>query len=215
MNYFNLLFSNNSILRILQKEEFKKIKLSGRCLEFGANQKLSRNFLTSNSKNYNSIYSNIDNKNKNFIKIDLEKKTNHKKKYDNIIIFNVLEHLSDINLPLKNLNFLLKKKIRIFGSTPFIYRIHGAPNDYNRFTKDYLKIALKKKKFINIEIKELGLGPFLACFSLLRGYLKFLPIIYQLLLILVIIFDKFLFFLMKTNPKIIYPIGYIFSAIKK
>ena len=215
MNYFNLLFSNNSILRILQKEEFKKIKLRGRCLEFGANQKLSRNFLTSNSKNYNSIYSNIDNKNKNFIKIDLEKKTNHKKKYDNIIIFNVLEHLSDINLPLKNLNFLLKKKSRIFGSTPFIYRIHGAPNDYNRFTKDYLKIALKKKKFINIEIKELGLGPFLACFSLLRGYLKFLPIIYQLLLILVIIFDKFLFFLMKTNPKIIYPIGYIFSAIKK
>lgn len=215
MNYFNLLFSNNSILRILQKEKFKKIKLSGSCLEFGANQKLNRNFLTSNSKNYNSIYSNIDNKNKNFIKIDLEKKTNHKKKYDNIIIFNVLEHLSDINLPLKNLNFLLKKKSRIFGSTPFIYRIHGAPSDYNRFTKDYLKIALKKKKFINIEIKELGLGPFLACFSLLRGYLKFLPIIYQLLLILVIIFDKFLFFLMKTNPKIIYPIGYIFSAIKK
>ena len=111
MNYFNLLFSNNSILRILQKEEFKKIKLSGSCLEFGANQKLSRNFLTSNSKNYNSIYSNIDNKNKNFIKIDLEKKTNHKKKYDNVIIFNVLEHLSDINLPLKNLNFLLKKKV--------------------------------------------------------------------------------------------------------
>ena len=215
MNYFNLLFSNNSILRILQNQEFKKIKLSGNCLEFGANQKLSRNFLISNSKNYNSIYSNIDNKNKNFIKIDLEKKTNHKKKYDNIIIFNVLEHLSDINLPLKNLNFLLKKKGKIFGSTPFIYRIHGAPNDYNRFTKDYLKIALKKKKFINIEIKELGLGPFLACFSLLRGYLKFLPIIYQLLLILVIIFDKFLFFLMKTNPKIIYPIGYIFSAIKK
>ena len=103
-------------------------------------------FLTSNSKNYNSIYSNIDNKNKNFIKIDLEKKTNHKKKYDNIIIFNVLEHLSDINLPLKNLNFLLKKKSRIFGSTPFIYRTHGAPSDYNRFTKDYLKIALKKKK---------------------------------------------------------------------
>ena len=215
MNYFNLLFSNNSILRILQNQEFKKIKLSGNCLEFGANQKLSRNFLISNSKNYNSIYSNIDNKNKNFIKIDLEKKTNHKKKYDNIIIFNVLEHLSDINLPLKNLNFLLKKKGKIFGSTPFIYRIHGAPNDYNRFTKDYLKIALKKKKFINIEIKELGLGPFLACFSLLRGYLKFLPIIYQLLLILVIIFDKFLFFLMKTNPKIIYPIGYVFSAIKK
>ena len=108
-----------------------------------------------------------------------------------------------------------KKRGRIFGSTPFIYRIHGAPSDYNRFTKDYLKILLKEKKFINIEIKELGLGPFLASFSLLRGFLRFLPIIYQLLLILVVILDKLLFFLMKTNPKIIYPIGYIFSAKKK
>ena len=213
MNYINLLFSNHSILRILQKDEFKNIKLKGSCLEFGANHNLSRNFLIPNSKSYDSIYSNINTKNRNFIKINLEKKTNHKKKYDNIIIFNVLEHLSDTNLPLKNLSFLLKKKGRIFGSTPFIYRIHGAPSDYNRFTKDYLKILLKEKKFINIEIKELGLGPFLASFSLLRGFLRFLPIIYQLLLILVVILDKLLFFLMKTNPKI-KPIGVLPSSLE-
>ena len=80
MNYINLLFSNHSILRILQKDEFKNIKLKGSCLEFGANHNLSRNFLIPNSKSYDSIYSNINTKNRNFIKINLEKKTNHKKK---------------------------------------------------------------------------------------------------------------------------------------
>ena len=215
MNYIKLLFSNNSILRVLQKNEFKKYKLSGKCLEFGANHKIQRNFLYKDSEKYQIFYSNIDNKNKSFIKINLIKKLAHKKKYNNIIIFNVLEHLSEVNIALKNLNLLLDSKGKILGSTPFLYRVHGAPNDYNRFTKSYLQKILKEKKFINIKINEIGLGPFLASFSLLRGFLKYLPIIYQILLSLVIIIDKILFYTMKTDPKKIYPIGYVFSATKK
>lgn len=215
MNYFNLLFSNNSILRIIQNDEFKKFKFNGLCLEFGANHKIKRNFLKSNSKKYKTVYSNIDKKNKNFLYLDLKKKTNHKKKYNNIIIFNVLEHISDINIPLKNLHFLLKKNGKIFGSTPFIYRVHGAPNDYQRFTKAYLKNILVKNKFTNIYINELGSGPFLASVSLLRGYLKYLPILNQILIGLAILIDVFSSFFMKTNPKLLYPIGYVFSATKK
>ena len=215
MNYIKLLFSNNSILRILQKNEFRKYKLSGKCLEFGANHKIQRNFLYKDSEKYQIFYSNIDNKNKLFIKINLIKKLTHKKKYKNIIIFNVLEHLSEVNIAFKNLNSLLDSKGKILGSTPFLYRVHGAPNDYNRFTKSYLQKILKEKKFTNIKIKEIGLGPFLASFSLLRGFLKYLPIIYQIILTLVIIMDKILFYTMKTDPKKIYPIGYVFSAIKK
>jgi len=215
MNYIKLLFSNNSILRVLQKNEFRKYKLSGRCLEFGANHKIQRNFLYKDSKVYKVFYSNIDNKNKSFIKINLIKKLAHKKKYNNIIIFNVLEHLSEVNIALENLNLLLDSKGKILGSTPFLYRVHSAPNDYNRFTKSYLQKILKEKKFTNIKIKEIGLGPFLASFSLLRGFLKYLPIIYQIILTLVIIMDKILFYTMKTDPKKIYPIGYVFSAIKK
>ena len=64
-------------------------------------------------------------------------------------------------------------------------------------------------------MSELGTGPFLASFSLLRGFLKFIPVFYQLVLTLVILLDKFLAIFMKTDPKSIYPIGYIFSAKKK
>ncbi len=214
MNYFNLLFSNNSLLRIFQNEEFKKLTLKGDCLEFGANQKIDRNFLNINSKKYKTIYSNIDKKKSKFLYLDLEKKIYHNKKYDNVIIYNVLEHLYDLNLPLKNIHNLLKKRGKIFGSTPFIYRIHGAPNDYSRFTRDYLKMILKKNKFKKIEIIELGTGPFLASFSLLRGFFKYVPIFYQVILILMILIDKFLLMMMKNNPKSIYPIGFTFSAMK-
>jgi hypothetical protein len=215
MNYIKLLFSNNSILRILQINEFKKYKFSGNCLEFGANHKMQRNFLNKHSKAYQVSYSNIDNKNKTFIKINLNKKNTHKKKYENIVIFNVLEHVSEVDIALRNLNLLLNRKGKILGSTPFLYRVHGAPNDYNRFTKSYLQKILEKKNFINIKIEEIGLGPFLASFSLLRGLFKYIPIIYQILMIIVIIMDTILVFAMKTNPKKIYPIGYVFSAIKK
>ena len=45
MNYINLIFSNKSILRILQIEEFKKERLLGQCIEFGANEKIEKNNL--------------------------------------------------------------------------------------------------------------------------------------------------------------------------
>ena len=215
MNYFNLLFSNNSILRCLQIDEFRKFSFRGDCIEFGANKKINRNFLQYNSKKYKITYSNLINKNNNFLSLNLEKKIKHKKKYDNVVIFNVLEHLANLDTPIENIYNLLKKRGRVIGSTPFIYRIHGAPKDYSRYTKDYLKKILKEKKFKQIEIYELGIGPFLASFSLLRGYLKFVPIVYQTLLFLVIITDKILNIFMKTNPKTIYPIGYVFSAVKK
>ena len=197
MNYFNLIFSNNSLLRIFQNQEFNKFKLKGLCLEFGANHKIDRNFLKKNSKKYKAIFSNIEKKDKSFLFLDLEKKTSHKKKYDNIVIFNVLEHIFDIKTPLDNIYSLLKKNGKIIGSTPFLYRI------------------AKDAKIRYADIKEIGLGPFLASFSLLRGYLKYIPLLYQFLLIFFIIIDKLLFLLMKNDPKLIYPIGYIFSAVKK
>ena len=215
MNYFNLLFSNNSILRCLQIDEFRKFSFRGDCIEFGANKKINRNFLQYNSKKYKITYSNLINKNNNFLILNLEKKIKHKKKYDNVVIFNVLEHLANLDTPIENIYNLLKKRGRVIGSTTFIYRIHGAPKDYSRYTKDYLKKILKEKKFKQIEIYELGIGPFLASFSLLRGYLKFVPIVYQILLFFVIITDEILNIIMKTNPKTIYPIGYVFSAVKK
>ncbi len=212
MNYFNLIFSNKSILRIFQLEIFKNFKVDGDVIEFGASEEIEKNFCNKNFKNCKITYSNLDPSDSKFLNIDLQKNFFLKNKYDYVIIFNVLEHLLDPNLALKNLSSICKKNGKIIGSTPFIFRVHGAPNDYSRFTKDHLVELLRSNNFKNIEIIELGTGPFLACISLLRSYLKYLPIFYQLLILLSLIFDKFIKLFIKTDPKKIYPIGYVFFA---
>ena len=215
MNYFNLIFSNKSILRIFQQEIFKKFKIEGDVIEFGASSEIYKNFCNTNSENYNITYSNIDSSNKEFLNIDLQKDNSIDIKYDFAVIFNVLEHVLNPNLAIKNLSKILKKNGKIIGSTPFIFRIHGAPKDYSRFTKDHLIELLKSNNFENIQIIELGTGPFLACISLLRSYLKYLPIFYQLLVFLSLVIDKLIKLIIKTDPKKIYPIGYIFFATRK
>ena len=215
MNYFNLLFLNKSILRIYQLSKFNNKKLFGQCIEFGADYRPEKNFVKPFSKNYKITYSNISPLKKNLLKIDLEKNLKHYLKYDRVIIFNVLEHVSNYKKALKNLFLLLKKNGEVIGSTPFLYQIHGAPKDFTRFTKQQLEKILKESNFKNIHVEELGTGPFLACISLLRGFIKYIPIIYQLLIILAVFFDKILSLFMKTNPKVLFPIGYIFFAKKK
>ena len=212
MNYFNLIFSNKSILRIFQLEIFKKFKINGDIIEFGASDEIEKNFCNSKLKNCKISYSNVNSSNKEFVNIDLQKKILIELKYDYIIIFNVLEHLLDPHLALRNLSKICKKNGKIIGSTPFLFRVHGAPKDYSRFTKDHLIELLKSSNFKDIEIIELGTGPFLACISLLRSYLKYLPILYQLLVLFAIIFDKLIKLFIKTDPKKIYPIGYVFFA---
>ena len=212
MNYFNLIFSNRSILRIFQLEIFKKFKINGDIIEFGASDEIEKNFCNSKLKNCKICYSNINSSNRKFLNIDLQKKILIELKYDYIIIFNVLEHLLDPNLALRNLSKICKKNGKIIGSTPFLFRVHGAPKDYSRFTKDHLIELLKSSNFKDIEIIELGTGPFLACISLLRSYLKYLPVFYQLLVLFALVFDKLIKLFIKTDPKKIYPIGYVFFA---
>tara|TARA_B100000902_G_C27251783_1_gene885662 strand:+ start:911 stop:1561 length:651 start_codon:yes stop_codon:yes gene_type:complete len=214
MNFFDLIFTNKSILRIFQIEKFQKENISGECIEFGADDNLKKNFIKPFSKDCKITYSNLNPNNKDIINIDLEKNLFHEKTYDYVIVFNVLEHLSDYKKAFKNFKDLLKKEGKIIGSTPFLFRVHGAPKDYVRFTNQYLEKILKENNFQEIKIEELGTGPFLSSISLLRSYLKYIPIFYQTLLIIAVMIDKLLKLLIKTDPKKIYPVGYIFSAKK-
>ena len=56
MNYFNLIFSNKSILRIFQLEIFKKFKIEGDIIEFGASEKIDKNFCSPHLSNSRSIF---------------------------------------------------------------------------------------------------------------------------------------------------------------
>ena len=217
INSLKLLITKNTLLRNLQINECTKIKVNGLSLEFGAidrKNKTFSNFIKGQSK---FEYSNIKlNKKLNIFYSDLTKKLKIKSnKYNNVLLFNVLEHLPEYRIALSQINRILKKKGKIIGSTPFIYQIHGAPKDYFRFTKEFFEFELKKQKFNNIKVQYLGNGPFTACYSLIYPYLRFLPIFSHLVLLICFMLDNILQIFIKTDLKEIFPIGIFFNAQKK
>ena len=108
----------------------------------------------------------------------------------------------------------LKKGGYLIGSVPFIYQVHGAPSDYFRFTREFLNLNLVSNKFKKIKIIALGYGPFVASYSLLYSYIKFLPFFSQIILLTAYILDSFIQIFVKTKLNEIFPIGYFFIAKK-
>ena len=161
-------------------------------------------------------YSNkISNKKCKIFYSDLTKKLKiPSRKYNNVLFFNVLEHLPEYKLAFSEIFRIIKKGGHFIGSVPFIYQIHAAPNDYFRFSKQFIELNLKKNKFKKIKVKALGFGPFTASYSLLWPYLKFLPLLSQICLLLAYILDSFIQIFVKTDLEEIFPIGYFFIAKK-
>ena len=215
-NLLKLFISNNSLLRILQIYKCLNVNLSGLSLEFGAIDNKHKTFSTffkgQNKFDYTNI---ISNKRLKIFYSDLTKKLKIKNsKYNNILIFNVLEHLPDYDLAFSETYRILKKRGYLIGSTPFLYQVHSAPNDYFRYTKDFLKLNLKNNKFKNIKVIPLGYGPFVASYSLIHPYIKFLPLFRQIILLISYLLDSFIQIFVRTKLKEIFPIGYFFIATK-
>ena len=70
---------------------------------------------------------------------------------------NVLEHLPNLNNVFKEIDKILKINGNLIGSTPFIYQVHGAPFDYQRFTKDFFYKTFSKKNTSLLLLNHLDL----------------------------------------------------------
>ena len=216
LKFLKLIFKNNTLLRVLQICECHNIDLHGISIEFGAinnKNKTFSNFVGGTSKFH---YSNkISNKKLKFFYSDLTKKLSiSSKKYNNVLFFNILEHLPEYQLAFSEIYRIIKKGGFFIGSVPFIYQIHAAPRDYFRFSKQFFELNFKKYKFKKIKIKALGFGPFTASYSLVYPYLKYLPLLSQIFLLLAYILDSFIQFFVKTDLKEIFPLGYFFIVKK-
>lgn len=73
---------------------------------------------------------------------------------DTVVAFQVLEHIPEPELFLAECFRILRSGGTLFLTTPFMWHVHEAPDDYYRFTRYGLDYLLKKSGFIEIEIKE-------------------------------------------------------------
>ena len=216
LNFIKYTNKGFSPCKIYQTLEFKKLKIQDTIIEFGTNNYEESFTKLIRKKTQKIFFSNLKKlKSKNYIKINLEKKNNFKKKFDNIIIFNVLEHIYNEKNALRELNKILKKNGKIYISTPFLYRYHEAPEDYKRYTITYFEKVLKEKKFKSIIKKNLGEGPLMASYSLFFDYINKVPLISYPILIICFIFEQVLCCFHKTDIKKLYPICILIIASKK
>lgn len=184
--YVKQIFSGKSFMRathnLFLKKKIKMKSLTGD-LGSGGNNDYNQ-FIFENT----SLIKNFDfyKKGKKIIKLDLEKKFNLKKyKLKNIIAFNVFEHIFEKESLINSISKSLKKKGKLELFVPFMYRYHGDPNDFYRFTHSYLKKFLEKNGF-KVEITLIGAGQMNVILEIILKYLKFniLKIIFSPIFIL-------------------------------
>lgn len=74
--------------------------------------------------------------------------------FDSVVAVEVLEHISDPNLAASEIYRVLVDEGKAFLSVPFLFRVHGDPSDYHRFTKQGLLNLFAK--FSYVAIYEMG-----------------------------------------------------------
>ena len=95
--------------------------------------------------------------------------------YDVALLSDVLEHLNEPAVALQEIFRILKPEGTLIANVPFMYGIHEAPADFNRFTRFGLEHQLKKAGFHQIEITEIG-GLVSTLFTFVSKALDYAPI---------------------------------------
>ena len=191
----------------------KLILCDGSILDMGSKKSISNitNYLTTNEKiNYADKFT----KDPNDIIIDLEKINKlSDKKFKNIFLLNVLEHIYNFENCLKNCYQALDKGGYFYGSTPFLFQVHGSPDDYFRYTEQSLIKALEDTGFNSIKIEVLCGGIFICFYSSVSRITASIPLMNNILLFICQILDFFIN-LFSKNIKKIFPLGYFFTGNK-
>lgn len=204
------LFQGKSVMRALMNWESKKYTLNGKILDVGGGKSPSYYEYLNRSQEVEII--NLDLKN-NLKSIDLEIDSlpASDKTIDQVLLFNILEHIYNHDFLISEAFRVLSGSGSIIGFVPFFINVHPDPHDYFRYTKEALWKIFSNAGFNQIEIKEIGVGPFIVNFNniiflwprILRVFV--FPIYYFLDL-----------FLIKIKPSVNkrFPLGYFF-VIKK
>lgn len=87
-------------------------------------------------------------------------------RYDTIVTLNTLEHIFEIDASLRELLRVLVPGGQLVATVPFLFRIHGHPDDFLRGTPSWWGRVLSTIGFTEIEITPLLWGPFSTGVSL-------------------------------------------------
>lgn len=154
-----------SVLRHLEYERLANLNLSGRVLDYGGGSRTNYSKMIDGWTRpgtgfvYESVNIDPDTQPTFLIKpgdaIPVEAGV-----YDSVLALNTFEHIYDLAQTLDDVWRVLKPGGSLIIIVPFIFRVHGHPNDFSRHTPSYWTRKLNETGFGSVEIECLSWGPF-------------------------------------------------------
>lgn len=89
--------------------------------------------------------------------------------FDTVVSMNVLEHIFDFDSVFSEVYRVLKSQGLFVASTPFMFHVHGCPDDYFRYTESALRALSDKHGFAVEKIEILGYGLFSLLWQTVSG----------------------------------------------
>lgn len=159
--------NGKSILRCLEYERLSTLGLTGRVLDFGGGSmtNYSDQIVSWGDPDQGYIYesANIDSKTKPTYTLDPgETIPVESDRYDVVLSLNTFEHVYDLQSVFTEIHRVLMPAGRLVFVVPFIFRVHGHPDDYMRGTASFWEKFLNSRGFEMVEIEAMSWGPFSA-----------------------------------------------------
>lgn len=158
----NRRFRGNSTLRMLEYEKLAEIELTGVVLDLGGGEKARyKEYLPDTIGEYVSVNIDPDIEPTHLI-VPGEILPLEDNSIDNCITFNTLEHVYDAKFLIQEMQRVLKPGGKLFITVPWIFGIHGHPDDYTRYTPSWWAMALEEAGYSKAQILPLVWGRYSA-----------------------------------------------------
>ncbi|WP_413872568.1 class I SAM-dependent methyltransferase [Albidovulum sp.] len=150
-------FRGLSVLRMLQYEFLCKLPISGKVLDMGGGQKAKYLHLLPKGLEMSSV--NIDpGISPTHLVQPGQTLPFSDGSFDSVICLNTLEHIYDAPAVLSELRRVVKTGGCVHVTVPFMFRIHGHPDDYFRATPSWWREAFARAGFSALEFHPLVWG---------------------------------------------------------
>lgn len=158
--YRNLFWQNHqfSITRALQYEILSHYTFAGKLLDVGGGDRASYKDIL-RCETYSSV--NIDAVAEPTWVVGIgEALPCGDNDYDCVLSMNTFEHIFDVQYVLQEISRVLKPDGKFVSSVPFLFPIHGHPDDFFRPTASWWLNSLTQHGFVDINVTPLVWGPF-------------------------------------------------------
>jgi SAM-dependent methyltransferase len=150
-----------SVLRSLEYELLGDIDFSGRLLDFGGGENANyRDHMSGWANDCTYETANIDKAIRPTYLIEpgqplpVEADT-----YDAVLALNTFEHIYEVRDALCEISRVLKPGGTLFATVPFLFRIHGHPDDFLRGTPSWWERTLSETGYEHVVVTPLLWGP--------------------------------------------------------